>query len=92
MMLRKLIIIRGCQVFSFEGYILYNFAVKELPESTDYPLFQQYLMLLIKLQLNVGDQDLAYRFGINQATQCLKVFSKVGRYSGKQNVLSDPLA
>jgi len=35
---------------------IYNLAVKELPESTDYPLFQQYL------------QDLAYRFGISQAS------------------------
>ena len=26
-----------------------NLAVKELPESTDFPLFQQYLILLIKL-------------------------------------------
>ena len=35
-------------------------AAKELLESTDCPLFQQYLILLIKLQLNVADLDLAY--------------------------------
>jgi len=45
---------------------IYNLAAKELPESDC--LFQQYLMTLIKLRLNVGDLDLAYRFGISQAS------------------------
>ena len=30
--------------------------------------FQQFLMVLMKLLLNLGDQDLAYRFGVNQST------------------------
>ena len=30
--------------------------------------FPQFLMVLTKLRLNLGDQDLAYRFGINQST------------------------
>ena len=27
--------------------------------------FQQFVMILMKLRLNLGDQDLAYRFGVN---------------------------
>jgi len=30
--------------------------------------FQQFLIVLMKLRLNLGDQDLAYRFGIHQST------------------------
>ena len=30
--------------------------------------FQQFLMVIIKLQLNMSDQDLAYRFGIHQSS------------------------
>ena len=30
--------------------------------------FQQFLIVLIKLRLAIGDQDLAYRFGIHQST------------------------
>ena len=30
--------------------------------------FQQFVMILMKLCLNLGDQDLAYRFGVNQST------------------------
>lgn len=41
---------------------IYNLLAKELP---DYTLFDQYLLTLMKLQLNVGDLDLAYRFGIS---------------------------
>ncbi len=32
------------------------------------PKFQQFLMTLMKLRLNLGNQDLAYRFGISQST------------------------
>ena len=32
------------------------------------PLFQQFLMTLVKLRLNLCDQDLAYRFGVSQST------------------------
>ena len=30
--------------------------------------FQQFLIVLMKLRLNLGDQDLGYRFGVNQST------------------------
>ena len=30
--------------------------------------FQQFLIVLMKLHLNLGDQDMAYRFGIHQST------------------------
>ena len=30
--------------------------------------FQQFLSVLMKLRLNLGDQDLGYRFGVNQST------------------------
>lgn len=30
--------------------------------------FQQFILVLMKLRINVGDQDLAYRFGVNQST------------------------
>ena len=39
------------------------------------PLFQQFLITLMKLRLNVSDQDIAYRFGITQSTVS-KNFSK----------------
>ena len=32
------------------------------------PLFQQFLLTLVKLRLNLCDQDLAYRFGVSQST------------------------
>ena len=47
---------------------VYNLAAKELTESSDCSLFQQYLITLVKLRLNVGDLDLAYRFGISQSS------------------------
>lgn len=31
-------------------------------------LFQQFIVALMKLRLNVGDRDLAFRFGVNQST------------------------
>ena len=31
-------------------------------------LFQQFLIVMIKLHLNLGDQYIAYRFGVNQST------------------------
>ena len=32
------------------------------------PMFQQFLMILMKLRLNLADQDWAYRFGVHQST------------------------
>ena len=36
-------------------------------------LFQELMLVLMKLRLNVGDQDLAFRFSVNQSTisRCL---------------------
>ena len=31
-------------------------------------LFQQLVIVLMKLRLNVGDQDLAFRYGVSQST------------------------
>lgn len=31
-------------------------------------LFQQFLIVLMKLRLNLGDQDIAYRFAVSQST------------------------
>ena len=38
--------------------------------------FDQLMLVLMKLHLNLGDQDLAYRFGINQSTVS-RYFTKV---------------
>ena len=38
-------------------------------------LFQQFLIVLMKLRLNCRDQDLAYRFGIHQSTVC-RIFQR----------------
>ena len=50
--------------------VMFDLAIKGLPASfcTCCDIFDQFLMTLIKLWLNVADQDLAYRFGINQST------------------------
>ena len=37
--------------------------------------FQQMIVVLMKLRLNLGDQDIAYRFGVNQST-ILRCFNK----------------
>ena len=39
------------------------------------PVFQQCLLVLMKLRLNLFNQDLAYRFGVSQST-ISKIFSK----------------
>ena len=36
--------------------------------SRSLPLFQQFLLVLMKLRLNLFDKDLAYRFGISQSS------------------------
>ena len=43
---------------------IYTLVTKGLPDSN----FDYFLMMLIKLRLNCRDQDLAYRFAINQST------------------------
>ena len=48
---------------------IYNLTTKGLSESADCSLFDQYLLTLVKLQLNTGDTDLACRFGIRVAYQ-----------------------
>ena len=65
--------------------IIYNFVSKDVPETSGCPKFDQYLLTLMKLRLNVGDKDLAFRFGISQAS--------VSRYINKWlDVLSIKLA
>ena len=48
---------------------VFNFLSSALVENkcSALPVFQQFLIALMKLQLNVCDQDIAYRFGINQS-------------------------
>ena len=43
---------------------IYSLVTKGLPDNN----FDHFLMTLMKFRLNCGDQDLAYRFGINQST------------------------
>ena len=65
--------------------VIYNFVSKDVPETSGCPKFDQYLLTLMKLRLNVGDKDLAFRFGISQAS--------VSRYINKWvDVLSIKLA
>ena len=49
---------------------VFDLVNKGLPANyfTGCDIFDQFLMTLIKLRLNVTDQDLAYRFGVNQST------------------------
>ena len=49
---------------------IFDLVNKGLPANyfTGCDIFDQFLMTLIKLRLNVPDQDLAYRFGVNQST------------------------
>jgi len=49
---------------------VFNYLSSDLVESkcSALPLFQQFLITLMKLHLNVCDQDIAYRFGISQST------------------------
>lgn len=48
---------------------VFDFVSSSLTESkcSSLPLFQQFLIALMKLRLNVADQDIAYRFGISQS-------------------------
>ena len=49
---------------------VFDFVKKGLPENQFLGCshFDQFLLTVVKLRLNIGDQDLAYRFGINQFT------------------------
>ena len=47
---------------------IYNLTAKGLSEPIDCSLFDQYLLTLVKLRLNTGDVDLAFRFGISQTS------------------------
>lgn len=49
--------------------IIFDFVAPFVPSTrSKFPKFQQFLMVLMKLRLNVADQDLGYRFGIHQST------------------------
>ena len=47
---------------------VFNFVCTHIPVSSSASLsnFQQFLIVLMKLRLNLFDKDLAYRFGISQ--------------------------
>ena len=50
---------------------IFDFVIVGLPNgffASSCSPFEQFLMVLMKLRLNLGDQDLAYRFGIHQST------------------------
>ena len=49
---------------------VFDFVKKGLPENQFLGCshFDQFLLTVIKFRLTIGDQDLAYRFGINQST------------------------
>ena len=48
---------------------LFSFVSVHVPvKKTAVSNFQQFLLVLMKLRLNLGDQDLAYRFNVSQAT------------------------
>ena len=51
---------------------LFNFIAPYVGDSastqTTLPLFQQFVMVLMKLRLNLGDQYLAYQFGVHNST------------------------
>jgi hypothetical protein len=49
---------------------LFNFIAPSISDNSQstLPLFQQFLMVLMKLRLNLGDQYLAYRFGVHNST------------------------
>ena len=47
---------------------IYDFISTDLPTcmlGTKLDVFEQFMLVVMKLCLNLGDQDLAYRFGIN---------------------------
>ena len=51
--------------------IVYQFVISGLPQSFHSgpcSAFQQFLMVLMKIRLNLGNQDLAYRLGVHQST------------------------
>ena len=58
--------------------IVFDFVTVGLPDSFGSSLcsvFEQFLMVLIRLRLNAGVQDLAYRFNIHPSTVC-RYFNK----------------
>ena len=55
---------------------IYNLTVKTFPEPAYCSLCDQYLLTFLKLRLNTGDVDVAFKFGINQITVL-----RLGRYT-----------
>ena len=53
-------------LFAVFNYVVGRNALDNCKEAL--PYFQQFVMALIKLRLNLGDQDLSYRFGVSQST------------------------
>jgi len=62
---------------------VFNFLSSALVQSkcSALPLFQQFLIALMKLRLNVCDQDIAYRFGVSQSCSCFKELQKMGEHN-----------
>ena len=63
---------------------IYSLVTKGLPDSS----FDHFLMTLMKLRLNCGDQDLAYRFGINQSTVSRAINKRIDILFAKLNYLA----
>lgn len=49
---------------------MFSLTVKGLPDSCDSGIgnFNQFLITMMKLRLDAGEQDLAFRFGFSQST------------------------
>ena len=64
--------VRPTFICSFKG--AFNLAIKGLPANvfTGCDIFDQFLTTLMKLRLNIANQDLAYQFGVNQSTASSK--------------------
>ena len=56
-----------CKVF-YRVAKFFTVVSKEIPETPKCPIFNQYLLTLIELQVNVDDKDVAFRFVISQAS------------------------
>ena len=58
--------------------LVFEFVTSGLPDSfaaSSYSVFDQFLLVMMRLHLNVGVQDLGYRFDVHPSTVC-RYFSK----------------
>lgn len=56
---------------------VFNLLAPQIPDHQRHAItkYQQFIMVLMKLRLNLSEVDLGYRFGVNQSTVC-RLFSK----------------